>query len=318
MLNEIVIISGKGGTGKTSVTAAFAALAGRSVLADCDVDAADLHLVMAPVVRETHEFRSAKSAVIDRVLCLGCGQCESVCRFDALERLCDEQGPYYTVDDVSCEGCAVCVRVCPTNAITMEQPVSGYHYVSDTRYGRMVHAHLLAARENSGKLVTIVRKSAREQAKAEGLELLLVDGPPGIGCPVIASLTGATRAVAVCEPTVSGIHDLERVAQLTRHFGMQLSAIINKEDINPEKADEIREYAVTAGIDVLGSIPYDSAFTQAQNAGRNVIEADPDSGVSMAIRAIWDRLRSAEVPAGQAPGTSKTLSGNIRKENTQQ
>ncbi len=310
MLNEIVVVSGKGGTGKTSVTAAFAALAGRAVLADCDVDAADLHLVVPPEICQTHEFRAGKTAHIDTSKCSGCGICFSVCRFGAVRPVVHEDRPVsfprYQVDDVSCDGCAVCARFCPKEAITMEQPVHGHWYVSETRWGPMVHARLAAARENSGKLVTLVRKAARRIAEEEGLELILMDGPPGIGCPVSASLTGASKAVVVCEPTVSGLHDLQRVAALIRHFEIPIGVVINKEDVNPQQASAVRDYAASAGVELLGSIPYDSTVTHAQVAGHSVIEEDMQAPVSKALRGIWERLMAGRSQTTQRQNNERT------------
>jgi MinD superfamily P-loop ATPase len=292
-MNEIVLISGKGGTGKTSVTAAFATLAERPVLVDCDVDAADLHLVLTPTVQETHEFFGGKTARIEQDQCVGCGLCVDFCRFDAVayahHQTSDGQATRWTIDPVACEGCGVCAHFCPHQAIAFEESRNGYWYRSETRVGPMVHARLGVAAENSGKLVTLIRREARALAEAQGRELILVDGPPGIGCPVIASLSGAARVVIVTEPTVAGVHDLERVVSLAAHFKVSAGVIINKADLNRAKADEIVHYAQDHEVALLGEIPYDPVITQAQLAGQSVIEFG-ESAVGDAVRAIWGRV----------------------------
>lgn len=291
-MKEIVILSGKGGTGKTSITAAFATLADRPILVDCDVDAADLHLVLEPEVKESHDFLGAQTAVIDADNCIGCSRCVDVCRFGAL----DLDGPAndivaktYVIDRIACEGCGVCTVFCPVQAITMKDTIGGRWFVSQTRVGPMVHAKLSAGGENSGKLVTLVRNKARDIAQSINAQLILTDGPPGISCPVIASLAGASCAVVVTEPTVSGIHDLERVVDLAAHFRLPVSIIINKADINPDKAAEVADFAASRRITVLGRVPYDPAVTAAQLAGRSVVEHS-DGPVSRALRDIWHNL----------------------------
>ena len=234
-MREFVVVSGKGGTGKTSLTASFAVLAGRSVVADCDVDAADLHLVLSPRVKLSGAFRAGHVAVIDAARCTACALCERTCRFDAVKRDAEGAGrPRFAIDPTACEGCGVCVRLCPERAIDFPERLSGEWYVSDTRCGPMVHARLGVAAENSGKLVWLVREKAREIAAREGHDLVLVDGPPGIGCPVIASLTGASAALVVTEPTLSGEHDMERVLQVARHFKVPAAVCVNKWDLNPD------------------------------------------------------------------------------------
>lgn len=293
-MKEIVVISGKGGTGKTSVTAAFATLAENLILVDCDVDAADLHLVLTPTVRETHEFHGGKTARIVQECCRRCGLCFDVCRFDAVsyEHRHAEEGhtTLWAIDPVACEGCGVCAHFCPHQAIAFEDALNGHWYRSDTRVGPMVHARLGVAEENSGKLVTLIRREARALAEAQGHDLILVDGPPGIGCPVIASLSGADHVVIVTEPTVSGIHDMERVVSLASHFKVAASVIINKADLNREKAVEIVTYALAHGVGVLGEVLYDPVITQAQLVCQSVIEFG-DNPASDALRTIWTRLR---------------------------
>lgn len=289
-MKEIVIVSGKGGTGKTSITASFAALARHSVIADCDVDAANLHLILAPEILSAHDFVAGVTAKLDPATCTGCGICEADCRFDAIlppEKPADS--PAYRIDPIACEGCAVCAYVCPEKAIRMETDLCGSWFRSKTRYGPMLHAELLPAQENSGRLVSVLRREARQTAEENGAEVILVDGPPGVGCPVIASLTGADYAVLVSEPTVSGLEDLKRVAKLAAHFGIRAGVVVNKADINPELAGRIRGFASTAGLDVLGQAPYDISVTRAQAAAKTLIEAG-SATVAAAIERIWRRL----------------------------
>jgi len=288
-MKELVIISGKGGTGKTSVTASLAALAKRSVICDCDVDAADLHLVLAPVVKEEYAFISGHEAVIRRNDCIGCGICKDVCRFDAVQCQQTFQGELlFSIDPVACEGCKVCVEMCPEKAIDFPDRDCGKWFVSDTRLGPMVHARLNVAAENSGKLVSTVRREARVIAEKEKDELIIVDGPPGIGCPVIASLTGATEVLIVTEPTVSGEHDLERVLALARHFQMPASVCVNKWDLNPEMTRQIEEQARQSGASVAGRIRYDGTVSRAQIQQKAVVEIDAPCAED--IRQLWHNL----------------------------
>jgi MinD superfamily P-loop ATPase len=290
-VRELVVISGKGGTGKTSILASFAVLSGRTVLADCDVDAADLHLVLAPEVRRREVFRSGNEAVIHPELCDGCGKCAELCRFAAVSRTGNDGGRY-RIDPTACEGCGVCVRHCPRGAIEFPERVCGEWFVSDTRCGPMVHARLHPAAENSGKLVATVRQEARRLAESEGFDQVLVDGPPGIGCPVISSVTGAAGVLAVSEPTVSGGHDLLRVLELCRHFGIPAAVCMNKWDLNPQMTERIEGQAASGGARVLGRIPYDRAVTAAQLEARTVVEL---GGLAAeAIRRIWKRFNHNE------------------------
>jgi len=290
-IQECVIISGKGGTGKTSVTASFAALSdGRAVLADCDVDAADLHLVLTPKIIESHDFKSGREAVILKGSCSGCGTCAELCRYGAVRQLKRPFGakPLFVVDPVACEGCGVCVRFCPEGAIAFPERRCGEWMVSETRCGPMVHACLAAAAENSGKLVATVRREARRVAEERELRLIITDGPPGIGCPVIASVTGADRVLVVTEPTVSGEHDLARVLQLARHFEVPTFVCVNKWDINPEMTERIEQAARKAGATVAGRIRYDRAVTAAQRAEQAVVETDAPSAED--VRAVWRQM----------------------------
>lgn len=288
-MKEIVVISGKGGTGKTSITASFAALAVRPVIADCDVDAADLHLVLSPEVRERFDFRSGHEAVIRQNACSGCGDCRALCRFDAVHGTLTPSGrKKFHVDPVSCEGCGVCVRFCPEKAIDFPETSCGEWMISDTRCGPMVHARLGVAAENSGKLVFTVRQEARKIAGEKGLSLIIVDGPPGIGCPVIASVTGASLVLVVTEPTVSGEHDLERVLSLTRHFNIPAAVCVNKWDLNPEMTDRIEAKAVGVGARIAGRVRYDPEVTRAQIMERSVVETGGPGGED--IRKVWARM----------------------------
>jgi len=291
-IRELVVISGKGGTGKTSVVASFAALAEKSVVADCDVDAADLHLVLAPQVLERADFTGGKSAKMIVESCVGCGKCAEVCRFDAVSfdgPANDVIAKTYRIDPLSCEGCGVCAHFCPAQAIDFSPQVSGEYYISTTRFGPLVHARLGIGEGNSGKLVTLVRREARRVAEEKGLDLIIIDGAPGIGCPVIASITGASFVLIVTEPTLSGLHDLDRVADLAAHFGIPAYVCINKCDINAQMTRQIDKHASTRGLEVLGTIRYDPAVTHAQLDGVSVVELG-NCNAADDIRRIWARL----------------------------
>jgi len=291
-LKEIVVISGKGGTGKTSIVAAFAALAKNAVLADCDVDAADLHLVLKPKIKQQSDFSGGKQAFIVAQKCIGCGKCKDICRFDAIRLggpANDIAAITYVVDPISCEGCKVCVQFCPVDAIEFNDSINGQWFISDTRFGPMVHARLGIAEENSGKLVTLIRKEAKRIADEQGKDLIIVDGSPGIGCPVIASITGADLVLIVTEPTLSGKHDLERVAELARGFNIPTLVCINKADINPEVANWMEADAGKQQIKVAGKISYDSAFTRAQIAQSSVVEYG--EGIACEeVKALWQNV----------------------------
>ncbi len=289
-VKEIVIISGKGGTGKTSLTASFAALAGNAVLADCDVDAADLHLVLAPTIRSREDFRCGNEAVIRQADCVGCGACLARCRFDAVLKADGGAGKApFAINATACEGCGVCVWACPVKAIDFPERLSGEWFVSDTRHGPLVHARLIPGGENSGKLVSKVRAAARELAEKQKADLILVDGPPGIGCAVIASVTGASLVVIVTEPTLSGAHDLARVLKLTRHFNIPAAVCVNKWDLNAEMTERIEAEACQAGAAIAGRVRYDKGVTRAQLQGLAVVETDAGPLVAD-IRAVWEKL----------------------------
>lgn len=288
-MKELVVISGKGGTGKTSLTASFAALAPNAVLADGDVDAADLHLLLAPEIRRREEFRSGHAAVIRSADCVGCGRCAALCRFEAISPAIQpgDGARVLAVDAGACEGCGVCVWNCPVRAIDFPEQICGEWYVSGTRFGPLVHARLAPGAENSGKLVSLVREQARETAQQERRDLVIVDGPPGTGCPVIAALTGAAGVLIVTEPTVSGAHDLARVLELANHFKIPAAICINKWDLNPEQAAGIEAAARATGATPVGRVRYDRAATRAQRLGQTIVEAGPDS-LADEIRAVWN------------------------------
>jgi len=294
-LKELVVISGKGGTGKTSIVASFAALAKNAVFADCDVDAADLHLVLEPQVRQTNDFTGGKLASVVTEKCIGCGKCREVCRFDAV----NSNGPAndivaktFTIDPVSCEGCKVCVEFCPADAIEFNDSINGQWFVSDTRFGTMVHAKLGIAEENSGKLVSTIRREAKKIAAEEKKNLIIVDGSPGIGCPVIASITGADLVLIITEPTLSGRHDLDRVADLAAGFNIPVLVAVNKFDLNPVMTEQIERYARKRNIKAIGKIRYDNAFTKAQIHKSTILEYT-DSAVSQDIKALWRNVTDA-------------------------
>ncbi|MFO7627447.1 MAG: ATP-binding protein [Candidatus Fermentibacteraceae bacterium] len=288
-MRELVVISGKGGTGKTSVAASLAVLADRPVIADCDVDAADLHLVFQPVVREQNEFYSGHQAVIRSNTCTGCGKCLSVCRFEAVGRVDTAPGDsVFFIDSTACEGCGACVRFCPAGAIDFPERHCGQWMVSDTRVGPMVHGRLGTAAENSGRLVSLVRSEARRVAAADNRTNIIIDGPPGIGCPVIASITGSTMVLVVTEPTLSGEHDLKRVMELTSHFQIPTWVAMNKWDINPGITLRVEREAVASGAKLAGRIRYDPGVTDAQMNGNAVVETDAPSAYDMA--QIWENL----------------------------
>ncbi len=285
-MKEITIVSGKGGTGKTTVSAAFASLARNKVLADCDVDAADLHLLLDPTPRRREDFIAMRTPRIDQDLCTECGDCQAWCRFDAIGLDFDAG---YFIDPLACEHCGLCARICPEEAIVMEDSISGQWLVSDTRFGTLVHARLGIGEDNSGKLVTLVRREARRLAEEQDADLIINDGPPGIGCPVTAAITGADLVLAVTEPTPSGIHDLQRVAGVCGHFAIPLAVCINKHDINPENSGRIRSWCETNEIAVAGEIPFDLAVNRSLVARRSVVDFDCGP-VSAAVARLWEEI----------------------------
>ena len=288
-MREIVVISGKGGTGKTTVSAAFAHLAENKVICDLDVDAPDLHILLEPKERETHAFVSGHKASIRHDACLSCGKCAALCAFDAISL----QNDGYAVDPLRCEGCGVCAHLCPAKAMDFEEQHCGDWHVSDTRFGPMVHALLFPGQENSGKLVSLLKSEARSLAKAQGLDTVLCDGSPGVGCPVISSLSGASLAVGVVEPTPSGRHDFQRVADLCRHFRVPLAVIINKADLNEKEADAMAEECAQRGDTLLGRLPFDPVVTRAMVARKALTEFD--NPVGNRLKDMWSALQKLNV-----------------------
>jgi len=298
-MKEIVVLSGKGGTGKTSIVGSLAALAESKVLADCDVDAADLHLLLNPDVKQASEFWSGRVASIDPEKCTRCGLCQELCRFNTIRD--------FQVDAIACEGCGFCIHICPAEAIAGRENLSGHLFISETRHGPLVHARLGIAQENSGKLVARVRQEARQIAEAQNLDYIISDGPPGIGCPVISSLSGTDLAVLVTEPTLSAMHDLERVLAVCRHFGVPALVCINKYDINEDNTREIEDYCAPKNIDVMAKIPFDNTVTEALVRGKPVVEY-ADGVVSKELNNLWRNI------SGMLQETPVTGSGKGKKD----
>ena len=284
-MKELVVISGKGGTGKTSLMAAFASLAENKVLCDADVDAADLHLLMDPDIKESHDFQGGSTAIINPNKCTQCGLCRDLCRWNAISEA-------FKVDPIECEGCGVCVDFCPEEAIDFPVKTCGEWYISNTRFGPMVHARLGIAEENSGKLVTIVRQEAKKLAEKNKLNLLITDGPPGVGCPVIASVGGASVVLIVAEPTVSGLHDMERVAQLAAHFKVPVMVCVNKFDLNFDQTEAIEKLAKENNIRIVGRVPFDPVFTESMVQGQTVLEYVGNSKIRSSISEIWLNIKN--------------------------
>jgi len=282
-MKQIVVISGKGGTGKTVITGALAALAKNKVMADCDVDAADLHLLLKPTIKERHIFKSGLTAIIDKQKCTECGKCIEVCRFNAIEK-------DFVVDAISCEGCAFCSHICPADAIKMEENETGEWFISVTRFGSLVHAKLGIAEENSGKLVSLVRQKAKEIAEKQNCEWIIIDGAPGIGCPVIASISGVDCALVITEPTLSGLHDADRVIGVAKHFHVPVKLVINKYDLNIEITEKIEVYCKNNGVPLIGKIGFDEAVVKAMVKGKTIIEY-PEGKTKGEISRIWDKLQ---------------------------
>ncbi|MFW6141230.1 MAG: P-loop NTPase [Candidatus Saliniplasma sp.] len=289
---ELVVISGKGGTGKTSLTAAFAALNKKTTISDCDVDAADLHLITDPQVIQSGLFSGGFSAEIDQDACTSCGGCHEYCRFDAVNRIEENGNLRFEIDEFACEGCGVCGIVCENDAVILEDAVNGEWFVSETRFGPMSHATLGIAEENTGRLVTVVREKAQEvfSSKSDINDDIIVDGAPGTGCPVIASITGVDYALIVTEPTVSGIHDMERVIDVAKHFGAKAGVVVNKSDLNEEMTEKIVDMCEKEGVEFLGKIPYNNSFTEAQMEKKSVVEYT-DNETTRAIEGIWSKIK---------------------------
>lgn len=286
-MKQLTIISGKGGTGKTSITAAFASLAETTVFADCDVDAADLHLILKPEIKKTMRFQGLKIASIDNDKCTNCKKCLESCKFDAINENIE-------IKKESCEGCGVCAYVCPSDAIDMIDRDSGFAYVSETRFGPLSHAVLNIAEEASGKLVALVRENAKKILEEKKMDLIIIDGPPGIGCPVIASITGVDLVLIVTEPTLSALHDLERIYGVSSHFKIPAVVCINKFDINLDNYRKIEEFCRNNNIPVVGKLPYDIAITRAMVEGKNIVEYS--KGVlSNEIIKMWEEIRYRKI-----------------------
>mgnify|MGYP001093634360 CR=1 FL=1 len=284
-MKELLVLSGKGGTGKTTVVGALAALIDDKVMADCDVDGADLHLLLRPENREQHEFWCGVEAEIDASACTACATCVELCRFHAIA-----MKEHAEIIPFSCEGCGVCAHFCPAGAISLRDKLSGYWFLAETLHGPLLHARLEAGEENSGKLVSLVKKKAREEAGQRGADWLLVDGPPGIGCPVIASLSGAHLVLLVTEPSVSGLHDLRRVAHLAAHFQVPAGICINKWDLLPEQSEAIERFCADHHLPILGRIPFDRAVVAAMVQARTLPEHAPASPAAMAVHELWRNL----------------------------
>ena len=287
LLVEIVVLSGKGGTGKTSLTAAFAQLSSNRVICDLDVDAPDLHLLLHPEKTKTQTFVSGHEARIMEDRCDACGLCMEVCRFEAIS----EGNGCPTINPFKCEGCKACVAMCPSQAIAFPEKQCGEWYLSTTRFGWMVHAQLFPAEENSGRLVAVLRQTAKALAREKGMDVILSDGPPGIGCPVISSLSGASMAVLITEPTPSGQHDLERVAELCKHFRITAGIVVNKFDLNEDNTAKIESYCVANGLKLLGRLPHDRAMTDAMVAGQTITEYQKN-GISRQLEKIWSNIKA--------------------------
>jgi MinD superfamily P-loop ATPase len=296
-MTELLFLSGKGGTGKTSLAGAFAVLMRKTVLGDCDVDAANLHLILAPVYVDEGEVEGSKEARVDSARCTGCGRCAEVCRFDAID-------DGFRIDPFFCEGCGACVSACPTAAIELVSRVSGRWYAADTAYGPLVGAELHPGEEASGKLVSLVKQKARESADEGGFDRIVLDGSPGIGCPVIASVGGTTAVILVTEPSLSGIHDLERVLGVVRHFGPPAYLVINKADLSLALTRRLESFAEDHALPVLGRIPYDEAVGESLNAGRSVVE-NRTSPAGAAMREIFQRFLELHAEADPKGETSE-------------
>lgn len=307
-MTELVVVSGKGGTGKTSLVGSLAALSRNKVMVDCDVDAADLHLILRNDILKSSQFTGGKRASIIDDRCTNCGYCLEYCRFDAIKHDVSAEnvtGERYWIDPYACDGCGVCTRHCPEMAIDFRVVVSGEWYVSDTPYGPLLHARLGLAQANSGKLVSVLRQQARLLAEKKGLDLIIVDGPPGIGCPVIASITGTGYVLIVTEPSLSAMHDMERLLQLTKHFRIPTGICVNKSDINPAMTARIERFAESQNVRVLGLIPFDPAVTEAQLAHTTVVERHAN-GASRSLRLLWSNLCDALTKYQRNPNPSTT------------
>ena len=298
-MKQLVILSGKGGTGKTSIAASFAHLASvnhnssKTVIVDADVDASNLGMLCKPRIEEKHIFKGGQIAIIEQSDCINCGLCEDACRFDAIippYANIDESNEQYDIDSIACEGCAACVFVCPEDAIRLEEQVAGEWYRSSSRFGPLFHANLFPTQENSGKLVTVIRQEAQSFATQHNYENIIIDGPPGIGCPVIAASTGVDYAIIVTEPTLAGIHDLNRTLETTKHFDIPTFIVVNKYDLNNDATNDIVKVCSEKNIEVVGQIPFDVKITEAMRNETPVTLYDPETPASQAIFNIWEKV----------------------------
>ncbi len=285
-MKQITVISGKGGTGKTTITACLSRLADNYVIADCDVDAADLHLLTNPQIGQRQNFYSGKSYQIDKDKCTACGKCQNICRYQAINE-------DFVIEHIACEGCGACYFVCPQQAISVKENLAGEYFVSSIDFGKtpFIHANLHIAEDNSGKLVAQVRKLAREKAEELSFGHVLIDGPPGIGCPVNAAIVGVDLTLVVTEPTMSGIHDLERVLDVAKNFEVDSKVVINKFDINGDNTKKIEEICDQRGVQCLAKIPYDKAIVQSLIAGKTILETNPNHQISLEIKKIWQEIK---------------------------
>lgn len=282
-MKQILVISGKGGTGKTMLASSFAVLDEKKVIADCDVDAADMHLVLAPKIIEEKDFKGGKKAFIDTGACISCKRCRAECVFEAISE-------NYEVDEYLCEGCGLCARICPANAVTLKNTDAGKWFVSATKYGKLIHAELKPGADNSGKLVTLIRKEAEKTAAEEKADYIIIDGPPGTGCPVMASLTGVDTAVVITEPSVSGVHDFKRLMQVIKNFKIKAGLVINKYDINPEKTEELEKEALKNGVQIFGKISFDLMVNDSIIQGTAPVVGASES-TKKEIKNIWNIIR---------------------------
>jgi len=283
---EIAVISGKGGTGKSSISAAFATLSEEVVLADCDVDAANLYLLFNPTHEEDEVFISGQKAVIDYKICTNCGICLEYCRFDAISV---SEGRV-EISEISCDGCVLCSRICPVTAIKMIPSDKSRLITGSFRNGKMVYGRLAPGEENTGKLVNMVREKAKKLSEKYSIKTIILDGPPGIGCPVISTITGADKVVIVTEPTISGLHDMQRALDIVRKFSLKAYVIINKFDLNSSMSNEIQRWCKENGVTVAGKLAFDPDMVEAMVQGKSITEFNPDLKISIAIKKIWNKL----------------------------
>lgn len=288
-MKEVVVISGKGGTGKTSITSSFAVLEGKkAVIGDCDVDADDMHLLLSPDYAEKEDFYSGLLAKIDADKCVRCGKCKKVCKFNGIRF----NNGDYEIDELNCEGCGYCEKICPNGAISMKDAMVGNVFISTIKTGAsMVHARLSPGADNSGKLVAKVKKEASIIANKNNLDLILIDGSPGVGCPVVSSLTGANYVILVTEPSISGVHDIKRVYQLVKQFKIKAGLIINKSDINKTYRNELKSFAQQEDIKIIAELPYNEEFTRAMTMGLTVVEYD-NLEITKYLQNAWQMAKT--------------------------